>query len=291
MDCIICNIAGPMQNIANIYSEKIMEYFCVPTLNIFQAIVTIWFLYKVIFTCIIKGEVKFDSAIRDFILLVMISILISNLSMANDLLFNPIIRGLEDLLTSMLEVFNLEVDISDYENGILGMIDTNMKNILSLGYIVMNSYNPFQIIGGLLIVITYIIVGSISTIYIIEYIFTVFFITSISPLILIAAGFKSTQKIAVNVLLQFASAIITVFISSTTIMLMLQISNSLLSIPTDSGSSMLEIKKFTWSHNYISLLVLGLISIFYQIKVKTFVSSMFHGISQINISNYKLLNK
>lgn len=276
MECIICNISKPLELLAGEYSISLFNAISPVANIILKSFISLWFLYIVIFNAILKGNFNILSFFYKMIVFSLVFLVLMSHVYIWDMLYLPFSHFVENMVGAILSVQSKQNSLqSSNIAGIVAAIDGIVQQIFKFGFTIMSSYNPFQIIAGLIIVIVYILVSALSLFYILEYIFIIFLLSSFSPLFILCLCFDVLQPIFFRTLKILCTSGLTVFFSVAGVSLILFVLQeiSFLSSGAVDQLSYSEIHA-PWGKDFLVVLILGVIAILQQIKVKSIASDL-----------------
>ena len=274
MNCILCKIADPIERISEQYAQSLFIAIGSKVQLLFQAFLGVWFLYHIIFKALIKGEVIYYEVVMNLIIFSLVMLVLSNHNVLWEWIYKPFDMAINELVLIVLKSNMIGGKLNQSQTGLVMAVDGVMQQVYQLGKIIVHSWNPFQFFSGIIILLVYILVGTMSFAYIIEYMFTLLLITAFSPLLIIAFAFAATRNSALCGVKNVVGGALTMLFSIAAMGITLIIADELFSVIIVDGVVDYRIKNFAWGEDFLSILILGLISLFHQLKVKTIAYSL-----------------
>lgn len=257
------------------YANLVFKTLSPGCLTLYTSLFGCWFVWQLIVRGLIKGEIKFSDLMTTLLTnLTVIFFLTANNFF--DWLYTPLNEGVGKLLekvtsvigfgsssqgSSLAHVLQVQNDAIDH---IFKSLDAMMRDssyvLISLNWL-----------GSFILSLAFIFLFFIMLCFWVDYMFKLMAVTTLSPILIIFAGFSSTRSIATSGLRMVLHGIFTIFGSVIAMGLSLYVMKELLHIlPVDAhGNFKQNIQGFAFSRDYWGCFVAICVAIYMQLKVPT----------------------
>jgi hypothetical protein len=267
MTCITCRISQPIESGAEQLAKILNGAIAPQVAEIFQGFLILWALYTIIVKGIIRGDIKLASTIEQLCMFSLVGLLLKSNYLLWDLIYNPLKHVSQGLVQTILNSGLANGSYASTSKGYIAAIDGIMQQVVELGKAADWSWGrPFDAIASFFLMLLYILVGAISVAWVLEYIFIVFWVSSFSSILLLCLAFPATRKNAYNALFSLLGSLFTICFSIMSMSLTLMVYRDI--FRTSVGGWI------TWGADFLSLVMLGLISIFMQGKARNLASNI-----------------
>ena len=267
MTCIACRISQPIESSAEQLAKILNAAIAPQIFEVFQTFVVLWALYTIIVKGVMQGDIKLSSTLQQLGIFALIGLLLKRNYILWDLIYNPLKHLSQGLIQTILNSGMSNGSYASSSQGYVGAMDGIVQQVVELGKAADWSWRkPFDGLASIVLMALYIFVGAISVAWVLEYIFTVFWVSSFSPILLLCLAFPATRKNAYNAFFSLIGSLFTICFSIMSMSLTLMVYRDIFRASTGGWGA--------WGADFLALVMLGLISIFMQGKARQLASNI-----------------
>lgn len=269
------NFVQKLETLMKDYGHLVFKTLSPGCLAIYTSLFGCWLLWQLIGRGAIKGELKFSDLMTPLLTnLTIISFLTANTFF--EWLYDPLNQGIVSLLDKVISVIGFGASgkgsslahVLQIQHDTLDHIFKSLEAMMRDSSFVVISLN---MLGSLLLSLPFTFLYFIMLCFWVDYMFKLMAVTTLSPILIIFAGFSSTRSIATSGLRMVLHGIFTIFGSVIAMGLSLYVMKELLHIlPINAqGEFKQNIEGFAFSRDYWGCFVAVCVAIYLQLKVPT----------------------
>lgn len=279
LSCIACKVVRPVEKIASEYSKDIFDHLAPAAYDIFRYFVMFWILYTLLqaVTKQLNSPAKILEKAKQLMGFTIIVTLLQHQEWVWEIFYDPLQNFFEEFMKFILSVnMHEKVKLGEDQKGYLAGIDIILQEMYALGSSMMSGNSflvPLKLFSGFFIMLIYGCICFVAIFYVVELLYAVFIISSFTPLLLVAAGFKPTRdnaKAAVQILF---NNIMTVLFSILGVSILLVVYNELFSGIAPNGSAK-SINLLAVGDNWLACILVGLVCLLQQKKSKDLANNL-----------------
>lgn len=284
----------PFHDVLDQYAMQFNELLKESILDIYISMFGLWGVYYIIRFCIMESSISYPILLQKVLLNVFVIYLLKNFQELYSWLFIPYESAVNILLNKIIQYPEFESSKYDLSH-FLDAIDTKFTEILDLASAISNKWSILSIklyLTGLLVLIPY---GMLWVTFIFQlcfYYFKTFIMYAILPFFLTTITLNGTKYI-INIIKQTLQNSVSLYISIITMKICLMTMKSF-SVDSSLKSSIVfnETNTFEPDVSLLTIIVIGVFSLFFQMYSNVFLSSFFYpGADSSTISFQSVLNK
>jgi len=273
--CLSCALFQPMSDVAESFALTTFNRLAPGSLLLFNLFIGFWLLSFIM--KLLKG--KF--VLSEFLVPALIFTFIDGALLSHQFFWEYVYTPLQEttlgLISLIVQTSQGGKPVKDLA-GLLQTVEQSMMVIFHFGERVYSSGGWTSIIPALLgvfLLVPFLILWAYFLLYTIEYIFVFLVVSSLSPLMIMAAGFEITRTYTLAALKVVLQSILTVVISIIAMGLTLKSINEAAHVMHLSNADSSVVNDFgNASAKFVSLFALGLVSIFFQRKAPQLAASL-----------------
>lgn len=274
--CTSCAMIAPINQLAEAYAIKLFNVLAPGALSLFQACVGCWLVWNIIHHGILKPGMNFQKFFKPLLVFSFITLLLRGHGFFWEYCYTPLYRFTMDLLSTIIRSGQQGSSVTDL-NGLLQVVETSILNVADFCQRIYGDtgWNPLPKILGFILIIPFIALWAIFMVFMVEYIFKLLVVSSLAPLLIVAAAFGTTRTYAFSALKVVFQGILTVCISVIAMSLTLAAINAAVGgLHLNDGHSGVVDNFMSFTGSFCSFFALALVSIVFQLKSPAIASNI-----------------
>ncbi len=273
--CISCPIFGELDALAQTYADQAFNALAPRISQLFNAFIGLWFAYELVFKLMLRGEFALQRFLSQVMVFVACSVALENADIFMTYVYQPLRTAMGGLTQMLVAVPATGIADTSYE-GLLRTVENELWSVLKLAFYLISEgglMNTLALFGGLVMAIPFAFVWAIFLAYLLEGTFKLLAVSALAPVLIAAAAFRPTRAFTVMGLRIGLSGVLTVVFAGVAMGFTLSVLNAAVqSAPISSGDIGDDVDTYIRSFDFISLFLIGVISILFHLKASTLAS-------------------
>jgi len=276
--CFSCRLLDPINQTAEQCAIRVFEALAPGSLLLFQAFVGCWFVF-IIFK-LLRGSITWQEVIYPAITFTLVTMALRGHGLFWHYGYRPFYETAVQLLSAIIRANHTVVPAATLQD-LLGVVESTVWEVIKFATRLQNTSGMFDIMPllvGIVLMFPYLFLLAHFMVFTVEFLFKLLIVSALSPLLIIAAGFKVSRGYAVSALKVVLQALLTICIS---VVLMSMIINAItqataaLNLPNGDMGELVRLGEF--SLHLCGLFALGVTAVIFQLKSPAIATSIVGG--------------
>jgi len=288
MSCISCRIVDPINSIAEQYAYQLFDLLAGYSIPLFNSFFGLWFIYQIVNKGIIKANLNFEDFVKSLCLYSIVLMLLQHHNLFWTWFYTPFNQTMQLLLIAILKLGINGDNISSTQGGLLEVIDKSVEQIYVLTNLFWKEgsfWNIGLIIGGIFLIIPYLVLWGIFIAFLLEYTLKLLLVSAITPFLLIAFAFPSTRSFTfggLKIILQ--SSLTLIFSVITMSFTLVVIRRIFIGLPITGQTLKSSAALWVFSADYWSCILIALISVHFLLKTHAIAANIIGSVGNTGIA-------
>jgi hypothetical protein len=275
--CLTCDMFNQFDQLAQGYGRDAFDVIAPAAKLAFNAYVGAWVAWVLIYNGIIRADLNVQTLVPRILTITVCSIALNGVDLYWDWIYQPIYDAMNQLATSLVVKSSTGIDVRTLA-GMLGSVETRILNVLGLCVTIWNDGGLTAlglIIAALVLSLPYLFVWGIFMAFVLEGVFKLLAITSVAPLLIVAAAFPATRGFAISGMRVVLGGVLTVIFAAVAMGFTLSVLDTFMNtLPMTGGSFNQGAAAFVKSKEYWAAFILGFVSVLFHLKAATLASNI-----------------
>jgi len=276
--CFSCRLLDPINQTAEQCAIRVFEALAPGSLLLFQAFVGCWFIF-IIFK-LLRASVRWEEVIYPALTFTLVTTALEGHGLFWQYGYKPFYETSVRLLSAIIRANHTQVNAATLQD-LLGVVEATVWEVIKFATRLQNTSGMFDIMPllvGIVLMFPYLFLLAHFMVFTVEFLFKLLIVSALSPLLIIAAGFKVSRGYAVAALKVVLQALLTICIS---VVLMSMIINAIteasraLNLPDGDMGALVKLGEF--SLHLCGLFALGVTAVIFQLKSPAIATSIVGG--------------
>jgi hypothetical protein len=273
----IASLFTHFDSLAHRYSESIFNILAPQTRLIFNAGFGVWILYMLIYKGCVKSNLRKDDFLIPLFYCIGVSLFLSGYEYYREWIYTPIYEGTTATAQAIIGAGSSQTHTHTI-TGMLETMNTKLGKVFLLSDAICTDAgwtHPILSFGGVFIVLPFIFVKLIFLAYVVEMVFKLLLMTTLSPLLIMCMAFPSLRGFPIAGLRVIANGCFTLIFAAVAMGFTLSALDGVISsLPMGADGFTINASTFVFSDDYWTLFILGFISILFHLKASTVASNI-----------------
>ncbi len=277
--CVSCAMLEPINQAAESYAIRLFNVLAPNALSIFQAAVACWLVWNLIHHGILKPSLNLQRFFKPLLIFSLITLLLRGHGLFWEYVYSPLHEATVSLLSTIMRASQQGHPVSNL-NGLLEIVENSILNVANFCERIYGDtgWNPLPKILGLILLLPFVFLWAIFMVFTVEYLFKLLVVSSLAPLLIIAAAFYTTRSHAFAGLKVVLQGVLTICISVIAMSITLvAVDSAIHTLHLMNGDSGVVNKFMSFTGPFCSLFALGLVASFFQLKAPAIASNIIGG--------------
>jgi len=275
--CLTCEMFDQFDQLAQGYGRDAFEVIAPAAKLAFNAYVGVWVAWVLIFQGIIRAELNVSTLVPRLLTITLCSIALNGVDLYWDWVYQPTYDAMNQLATALVVKSSTGIDVRTL-SGMLGSVEQRIWTVLGIVVLLWKDgglTNVGMIFAAIILSLPYLFVWGIFMAFVLEGVFKLLAITSVAPLLIVAAAFPPTRGFATSGLRIVLGGVLTVLFAAVAMGFTLSVLDTFMSKqPMTGGSFTGDTAKWVQSKDYWAAIILGFVSVLFHLKAATLASNI-----------------
>jgi TrbL/VirB6 plasmid conjugal transfer protein len=275
--CLTCDMFNQFDQLAQSYGRDAFDVIAPAAKLAFNAYVGAWVAWVLIYNGIIRADLNVQTLVPRILTITVCSIVLNGVDLYWDWIYQPTYDAMNQLATSLVVKSSTGIDVRTLA-GMLGSVETRILNVLGLCVTIWNDGGLTAlglIIAALVLSLPYLFVWGIFMAFVLEGVFKLLAITSVAPLLIVAAAFPATRGFAISGMRVVLGGVLTVIFAAVAMGFTLSVLDTFMNtLPMTGGSFNQGAAAFVKSKEYWAAIILGFVSVLFHLKAATLAANI-----------------
>jgi hypothetical protein len=275
--CLTCDMFDQFDQLAQGYGRDAFEVIAPAAKLAFNAYVGVWIAWVLIFQGMIRAELSIQILVPRILTITLCSIALNGVDLYWDWVYQPTYDAMNQLATSLVVKSSTGIDVRSL-SGMLGSVEERIFNVLKIVALLWKDgglTNIGMIFAAVILSLPYLFVWGIFMAFVLEGVFKLLAITSVAPLLIVAAAFPPTRGFATSGMRIVLGGVLTVIFAAVAMGFTLSVLDTFINkLPMTGGSFTGDTAKWVQSKEYWAAIILGFVSVLFHLKAATLASNI-----------------
>jgi hypothetical protein len=275
--CLTCDMFDQFDQLAQGYGRDAFEVIAPAAKLAFNAYVGVWIAWVLIFQGMIRAELSIQILVPRILTITLCSIALNGVDLYWDWVYQPTYDAMNQLATSLVVKSSTGIDVRSL-SGMLGSVEERTFNVLKIVALLWKDgglTNIGMIFAAVILSLPYLFVWGIFMAFVLEGVFKLLAITSVAPLLIVAAAFPPTRGFATSGMRIVLGGVLTVIFAAVAMGFTLSVLDTFINkLPMTGGSFTGDTAKWVQSKEYWAAIILGFVSVLFHLKAATLASNI-----------------
>jgi type IV secretion system protein TrbL len=276
--CFSCRLLDPINQTAEHYAIRVFEALAPGSLLLFQAFVGCWLVF-IIFK-LLRGSITWEEVVYPALTFTLVSTALAGHRLFWQYGYRPFYETAVQLLSAILRANHTQVQATTLQD-LLGVVEVTVWEVIKFATRLQSSSGMFDIMPllvGIVLMIPYLFLLAHFMVFTVEFLFKLLIVSALSPLWIIATGFKISRGYAIAAFKVVLQALLTICISVVLMSLLINAiteASAALHLPNGNSGELLRFGEF--SLYLCGLFALGVTAVIFQLKSPAIAASIVGG--------------
>jgi hypothetical protein len=275
--CLTCDMFDQFDQLAQGYGRDAFEVIAPAAKLAFNAYVGVWIAWVLIFQGMIRAELSIQILVPRILTITLCSIALNGVDLYWDWVYQPTYDAMNQLATSLVVKSSTGIDVRSL-SGMLGSVEERIFNVLKIVALLWKDgglTNIGMIFAAVILSLPYLFVWGIFMAFVLEGVFKLLAVTSVAPLLIVAAAFPPTRGFATSGTRIVLGGVLTVIFAAVAMGFTLSVLDTFINkLPMTGGSFTGDTAKWVQSKEYWAAIILGFVSVLFHLKAATLASNI-----------------
>jgi hypothetical protein len=264
MTCYTCDIFTTFDTAQQAMSSRLFSIFGSDADSLLTALVGVWTAYFFIML-MLHGADDIRDVVKNVVIFTFSHTLIANQS-SYDYYIISTIRDF--VFTASVDVAGTSARVSGSGvTGVISSVEGSLTCVMGIAAEAGKSWNPGLALGGIILLVPYVIGVVIFTVGLVEFLFILFFVRGFGPLVVLAFSFKMTRSISGNAIKMLAQGGLAVLFAASLAGLSLEVMARFGGfVPGSCGGGWSNPSEFMYSDRYFAVMIFGIFNLMMMMK-------------------------
>jgi hypothetical protein len=225
----------------------------------------------------IRAELSIQILVPRILTITLCSIALNGVDLYWDWVYQPTYDAMNQLATSLVVKSSTGIDVRSL-SGMLGSVEERIFNVLKIVALLWKDgglTNIGMIFAAVILSLPYLFVWGIFMAFVLEGVFKLLAITSVAPLLIVAAAFPPTRGFATSGMRIVLGGVLTVIFAAVAMGFTLSVLDTFINkLPMTGGSFTGGTAEWVQSPQYWAAIILGFVSALFHLKAATLASNI-----------------
>jgi type IV secretion system protein TrbL len=276
--CFSCRLLDPIHQTAEQYAIRVFEALAPGALLLFQTFVGGW-LVLIIFK-LLKASIRWEEIIYPTLTFTLVSSALEGHGLFWQYGYRPFYETAVQLLSALMRAGPAEAQAATLQD-LLSVVEGSVWEVIQFATRLQNSSGMFDILpllAGIVLMFPYLFLLAHFMVFTVEFLFKLLIVSALSPVFIIAAGFKISRGYAVAALKVVLQGFLTLCIAVVLMGMMVHAitaASTGLNLPNGNMGELIRLGEF--SLYLCGLFALGVTAVIFQLKSPAISSSIVGG--------------
>lgn len=278
--CITCGMFDQFDQLAQGYGRDAFEVIAPAAKLAFNAYVGVWIAWVLIFQGIIRAELSVQTLVPRILTITLCSIALNGVDLYWEWIYQPTYDAMNQLATALVVKSSTGIDVRTL-SGMLGTVEAQIGKFLEICSLLWEDggiTNIGMIFAAVILSLPYLFVWGIFMAFVLEGVFKLLAITSVAPLLIVAAAFPPTRGFATSGMRIVLGGVLTVVFAAVAMGFTLSVLATFLTkVPMTAGhftGGAGGVSEWVRSPGYWAAFILGFVSVLFHLKAATLASNI-----------------